>query len=59
MIRRAVNVECGAMQKRVNLVDLEKMKMDGNEAFIAKFGVDATETGPSKVWVTYPRPPAP
>ena len=47
------------MQKRVNLVDLEKMKMNGNEAFMAKFGVDATETGPSKVWVTYPRPPVP
>ena len=50
------NDEFGAVQKRVDLADREKMLQ--NEPMIVKFGFDIAENGPSKVSVTntYPRP---
>ena len=51
------NDEFGAVQKRVDLADREKMLQ--NEPMIVKFGFDIAENGPSKVSVISNLPPAP
>ena len=43
-------IEFGAVQKDVNLVDLENSKMLQNEYLFAKFGFDTAENEPLKVW---------
>ena len=42
-------VECGAVQKCVNLDDLVKSFQTSILYFLAKFGVDTAENGPFKV----------
>ena len=41
--------ELGAVPKRANVVDLEKMLQ--HEHLLAEIGVDTLENGPSEVWV--------
>ena len=48
-MRNTDNFELGAVQKRANLVDLEKAKKC---AFSRNIGLDTAESGPSKLWVT-------
>ena len=55
MVRKNTSVEFGAVQKRVNLVDLEKMLQ--NEPSVQKRGFDTAENGPSKVWAASNQPP--
>ena len=43
------NFECGAVQKRANLVDLVKSFHASIYYSFAKFGVDTAENGPLKV----------
>ena len=53
--RQTRNIEFEVVQKRVNLVDLEKMLQ--NEPSVQKRGFDTAENGPSKVWAASNQPP--
>ena len=55
VIRKIAEFEFGAVQKRVNLVDLEKMLQ--NEPSVQKLGFDTAENRPSKVEAASNQPP--
>ena len=50
---KTANVEYGAVQMHVNLVDLEK-SCRMRVSLVAKMGSDTAENGPSKDWATKP-----
>ena len=50
MMRKLEDVKLGAVQKRINLADLEKCCKAS--LTVATIGFDTAENGNSKVWVT-------